>query len=207
MKKAGSDPTVVERNRTAALAKYGIDLSQTILVHVTYDGDDYRRFRTVTDISAGEGMTNEAGSPADGLFTNDRDLALFLPLADCVGVVVYDPTKDTLGVVHLGRHNLEQHAGTRAIEYMKEQFGCSPKDIRCYLSPAAGKFSYPLCAFARKGLQDVATEQLIAAGIEKSNIERDERDTTTDASLFSHSEFLKGCQDSDGRHALVAVLH
>jgi len=46
----------------------------------------------------------------------------------------------------------------------------------------------------------------LAAGIDRNNIDIDSRDTTTDSTLFSHSEFLKGNRSTDGRQAVVCMM-
>ncbi len=206
MKQANSGAELMYENCEKFLNKVEATPEQAVLIYLTYGGDDFRRFRTVDESSRGEGFTRGAVTPADALFTTHDSVALFLPLADCVGTILYDPQTHCLGVVHLGRHNLEQSAGVAAVEYMQKEFGSLPANIVAYLSPAAGKDAYPLFRFDNKGLQEVATEQLVSAGVSNSNIDVDHRDTTTDETLFSHSEFLKGNRTTNGRHALVAML-
>lgn len=184
----------------------GVRLDQTILVKLDYDSDDFCRYGTVDSSSAGDGMITSSSMTADALFTLDQDVALFLPVADCIAAVLYDEVNGVLGLAHLGRHNLQQQGGRRVIEYMVEQFSSSSDDIRIWLSPAAGKLNYPLFAFNNRSLHDVAIEQLQSAGVELVNIHVDSRDTTTDESFFSHSEFLKGNRLADGRQAVVCML-
>lgn len=205
MSKAVSDDERLA-NRTAFLAKYNIAPEQATLVHLTYGGDDYRRFFTVDQSTAGDGIVRPATVDADALFTTERELALLLPIADCIAVVLYDTAKNVLGLAHLGRHNLEQQTGIGVIEYMAQEFGSYPEDIQVWLSPAAGKVNYPLHTFSNRSLHEVAVEQLMAAGVALENIQIDSRDTTTDNALFSHSEFLKGNREQDGRQAVVCML-
>ena len=108
---------------------------------------------------------------------------------------------------HLGSHNLEQFGGTKSIEFLVENFQSNPKDITVWLSPAAGKDNYPLFAFADRSMHEVATEQLLKAGVNLEHITRSLVDTTKDINYFSHSEFLKGNRDSDGRFAVVTVMN
>jgi len=192
--------------RTAFLTKHGLRTDDTLLVHLVYEGDNYTRYIAATDELRGDGITRTPGFIADGVATNQKGLALFLPLADCIGVVLHDPVKDTLMLTHLGRHNLEQQGGTKSVEYIVEQFGCNPQDITAWLSPAAGHENYPLFSFQNRSMHDVATEQLLLAGIESGNISRSPIDVSKDKRYFSHSEFLKGNRETDGRFAVVAVL-
>lgn len=193
-------------NRAAFLAKQGIVPERTALVHLTYGGDDYRRFFTVNKDTMGDGIVRPATLDADALFTTEKELAFLLPIADCIAAVLHDTANSVLGLAHLGRHNLEQQAGTGVIDYMVREFGSHAEDIQVWLSPAAGKINYPLYAFNNRSLHEVAVEQLAAAGVVSENIQIDSRDTTTDEALFSHSEFLKGNRELDGRQAVVCMM-
>ena len=192
-------------NKRAFLTSNGMSLEQSVLVHLTYEGDDYKRYYTIGSDLAGDGMTGSPTIVADALFTQDKNLALFLPIADCVAVVMYDPIKHVLGLSHLGRHNLLQQGGTSTVMYMVEEFATVPSDLRIWLSPAAGREKYPLYDFDNRSLHEVATEQLRAAGVSIDNMTIDARDTTADNSLFSYSEFLKGNRPR-GTQAVVAMM-
>lgn len=193
-------------NRRDFLRNHGIAIDQTVLVYLTYGGEDYARYHTVSAELGGDGMVASSSLEADALFTTNLDVALFLPVADCVAAVLYDPAQRVLGVSHLGRHNLLQDGGRRSIEYMVERFGTDPNAVSVWLSPAAGKANYPLFDFENKSLHEVTVRQLVSAGVRQMNIEIDDRDTTSDPRLFSHSEFLKGRQATDGRQAVVAMM-
>lgn len=195
-----------DANRQHFLAKLDISPDSAILVHLVYEGDDYCRYYTVSTVDGGEGIVRPPTLVSDALFTEDSNVALLLPIADCVGAVLYDPIQNVLGVAHLGRHNLVQRGGVRMIEYMEQMFGSRPADVSVQLSPAAGKLAYPMYDFNDRGLHDVSLEQLLSAGITENHITIDGRDTTTDPTLFSHSQFLKGEQEVDGRHAVLAML-
>lgn len=206
MKEANSGHVLVYENCKRYLGKFNVKPDSATLVYLTYEGDDYCRFRSVDASAGGEGFVYDATVPSDALFTTTKSLALFLPLADCVGTVLYDEVTESLGLAHLGRHNLEQYAGTAAVRYMQQHYGADPKNLHVHLSPAAGKSSYPLFAFDNRGLHEVAVEQLLSAGVKAESITVDHRDTTVDNTLFSHSEFLKGKRKSNGRHAIVAMM-
>lgn len=187
------------------LKKHHVSEDRTVLVRLDYNSDDFCRYDVVDETAAGEGMTRD-GRVADGLATQTKNLALFLPLADCIGMVLYDPGSEALMLTHLGRHNLEQNGGQRSVEFMSERFGTRPESLEVFLGPSAGHENYPLFAFDGRSLADVATEQLRAVGITKRNIEISPIDTTKDLAYFSHSEFLKGHRETDGRFAIAAML-
>lgn len=197
----------VRAARTAFLAEHNIALNDTTLVHLTYESDNFCRYQAVDKTLKGDGLTRSPSVEVDGLVATEPGHALFLPLADCIGAVLHDPTKNILMLTHLGRHNLEQNGGTTSVEYLVKQHGIDPNDLIVWLSPAAGKENYPLFAFDGRSLHDVATDQLQAAGVVNKNITASPIDTTKDKDYYSHSEFLKGHQKTDDRFAVAVVMN
>lgn len=204
----GYDPDVIRDNRSAFLDQAGIDPLTTTLVQVTYeDTTDFTRYAVVDEDHAGEGIFEpDSALVADALVAIHPEQALFLPLADCVGAVIYDPIASVLMVSHLGRHSVEQAGGEKSIRYLIDQFGSNPNDLLVWLSPAAGKADYPLHALGGKGLHEAVLEQMIKSGVQPSNIEVSQVNTAEDPEYYSHSEFLKGDQPDDGRFAIVAIM-
>src|ERR1035437_9703113 len=99
-------------NRIKFLKKQGIPIELTTRVTINYNRDDFKRYRTVNKISGGDGMIiGSSTETADALVTINVGYALFLPVADCIGAVIYEPIKKSLMVSHLGRHSLEQYGG------------------------------------------------------------------------------------------------
>lgn len=206
MKAPDLDYASVLPARHKFLSAHSIDSNDTTLVQVTYGGNDFCRYVTLEPRDKGDGLTRPAGIEADALVVTEPGHALFLPLADCVGAVIYDPTKGLLMLSHLGRHNLEQQGGTKCIEYVIQTHGCDPSNLTVWLSPAAGRLHYPLYTFDNRSLLDVATEQLQQAGITVANTTVSPIDSAEDDTYFSHSRFLAGERETDGRHAVVAVI-
>lgn len=220
------DDDEVLANRKRFLEEVGLPLGRTELVYVTFDTDHFTRFRRVTFDSMGQGMETPGGSePADGLATDERDLALFLPLADCNGVILYDEPRHALMVAHLGRHSTIEDGAKAAISFMEEQFGTEPADVRVWLSPTVGQDSYAMEAapsdprhfnFAEDprwrdfrrieagkvfiDLSGYNRNGFIEAGVLPGNIEVCDIDTARDDRYPSHSS------GDLGRYAIVAAL-
>jgi copper oxidase (laccase) domain-containing protein len=193
-------------SRKKFLIKNSINPQNTTLVQLKYEGDDYRRYFAVNDSYKGDGIVRESTIVSDALVASVNNHALFLPLADCIGVVLYDPTKNVLMLSHSGRHNLEQLGGVASVNYLVDNFNIDPASLKVWLSPAAGKNAYPLFAFDNRSMHDVAVEQFNNAGVLSKNVEVSPVDSAMDANYYSHSQFLKGNRSSDGRFAVVACL-
>ena len=182
---------------------HGIRPEDVTFVRLEYEEDDYRRYMSIGDEYRGDGITRPSSVIVDALVTAQTGHALFLPLADCIGAVLHDPTQNVLMLSHLGRHNLERNGGSASVQYLIENHAVDPKNLKVWLSPAAGKANYPLHAFDNRGLHEVAVEQITSAGVIREKIEISPIDTTTNPNYFSHSEFLKGKREVDGRFCVV----
>lgn len=191
--------------RRAWLATQNIALEQTVRVHISYDGNDYCKYRVVDEMDAHKGMENGAMPYADALVTTTPDLALFLPVADCVATTLYDEANGVLMLSHLGRHSLEQQGGQKSVAFLQATYGSDPAAIKVWLGPAPGKQAYPLFALHGQGMKEAVFEQLQKAGIRLENIIDTPADTTVDPRYYSYSEYLKG-NKPEGRFAMVAMM-
>jgi len=197
------------QNRVTFLKKTDIDPEHTTLVRVTYENvEHFARYKIISDVDKAEGML-EATSElvADALVVTKPGHALFLPLADCVGAIIYDSKQHILMVSHLGRHSTEQQGTIKSIQYFIDQFDTDTNDMKVWLSPAVGQETYPLKTLNDSSLQDAILEQLLTANIPRQNIELSDIDTATNENYFSHSQFLAGNREEDGRFAIVAMMH
>ncbi|MCL2038595.1 polyphenol oxidase family protein [Candidatus Saccharibacteria bacterium] len=143
---------------------------------------------------------NHITTPNDGLATTQQ-IALFLTLADCLGIVFYDKAQKVLMLLHCGRRNLEQNGPQKAVQFLRTHYNVHPYNLHAWFSPSAGKDNYPLFAFDGKSIQEVAARQLLAEGLFSENIILSPIDTTTDSRYFSHSQ-----GDTGSRHAICAIL-
>lgn len=196
----------VVTNRANFLGSVGLTMDQTTRVDVVYGGENYCRYNIVSLNNGGQGMHDGNVIASDALITTDKNHALFLPLADCVGAVIYDPIQKVLMLSHLGRHNLLQNSGQKSVEFLQNKFHSVPSNLHVWLSPAASKAAYPIWDMDGKGMKEATSEQLLSAGILEDNIKDSPIDTSTDKNYYSHSEFLKGHRKEDGRYAIVAVM-
>lgn len=202
------DDNETRDNRIQFLTQLGIDPTQATLLQVSYENNtDFTRYQVLDDDTLGEGMLDPVSDiEADALVVSRPEHAIFLPLADCVGAIIYDPVAQILMVSHLGRHSVEMNGGFKCVRYLQQEFGSVPTDLKIWLSPAVGDDSYPLHAFDNRGLQDVVIEQLQRAGVASEQLEVSDNDTAEDENYFSHSEYLAGTQLTDGRFAIVAMM-
>jgi copper oxidase (laccase) domain-containing protein len=197
----------IRENQARFFAKINLKFENVARVRVDYNSENFCRFHEVFVQNSGGGILPEKPIfAADALATREKNLGLFLPLADCLGAVIYDAKNEILMISHLGRHATEQFGAQKSVEFLAKKFGTAPRDLQIWLSPAAGKENYPLYKFDGKSLREENISQFLDAGILRENILSEEIDTTTSREYFSHSEFLRGRRKIDGRFAIVAKI-
>lgn len=203
----GESDEIVDENRRKFLSREMVAMQSTVRVAVTFDREDFTQYQRVRSEEKGKGMLPGTDRViADGIATDEKRIALFLPLADCTGAVLYDSKQLVLMVSHLGRHSSEQFGARKSVEFMKDKFGSKPENIQVWLSPAPNGTDYPLWRRDDKSSHDVTRDDLLEAGIKPENMQISSVDTVTDKNYFSHSEFLKGNRETDGRYAIVAMM-
>ena len=180
------DRAGVEENRRNLLAKMGLEFGSAYLIRVSYDTDNFCQFITADDRNSLQ--LGEDAARCDGLLTCDQGKAILLPLADCLGVVLYDTLNEAMMIAHCGTHTTLQEGAFHAVNYMRQTVGTNPGNLIVWLSPSVGKESYPLYKLNGISLQEAVLGQLLKAGVTKSNIRMSGIDTAKDKNYFSHSQ-------------------
>jgi hypothetical protein len=193
-------------SRENFFTKNNISMLQTTHMRTTYDSDNYNRYIEVGDNQKGVGMFDNNAIIADAIITKDLDHALFITVADCIGAVIYDPTKQILMLCHLGRHSIESNGAYKSVEYLIGEYGCNTSELLVWLTPAPGQQNYPLFAFNGHSMKDITLKQLALANIITDNITDSSIDTSLDLRYFSYSEFLRGNRKMYGNNAIVAMI-
>jgi len=199
------DPAIIT-NRQIFLQHHNIQIQQTTRLEIRFDGDDFCRYKEISETAKGVGMQDREGIIADVLITTHADHALFLPIADCVGAAIFDPEHTVLAVAHLGRHSLEQNGAHEIIKHLVTNYSSDPAQLRVYLTPAAGKSEYTIWALDNKSIKEATREQLASAGVRDENIIDTAVETTNSSDYYSYSQFLQGNRTEDGDHAIVAMM-
>ena len=79
---------------------------------------------------------------ADILLTDNPQVTLFMRFADCTPLLLYDPKKQAIGIVHSGWLGTVRGAARAAVEAMQERFASNPADILAAIGPAIGPDHY-----------------------------------------------------------------
>lgn len=79
---------------------------------------------------------------ADASITNRAGLLLAVQTADCVPILLVDPTKHAVAAVHAGWRGTLQRILTKTIGRMNMQFGSNPPDLLAAIGPSIGPCCY-----------------------------------------------------------------
>jgi YfiH family protein len=79
---------------------------------------------------------------ADAIITDNPEVTLFMRFADCVPVMLYDPNRQAIGLVHAGWMGTVRHALLAAVEAMVEAYQCNPRDLVAGIGPSIGPDHY-----------------------------------------------------------------
>lgn len=198
--------------RKAFCDEAGVDYDACAYQIISYTPE--ASFRIITEVSS----PNTEGIVADVLYTEKSGVGLFLPIADCVGTIIYDPNRKALALAHLGRHASLADTITKTIEFFARK-GSKPQDLHIWMAPSVKQQSYRMEYFDKStdpfwkdyclekdggfylDIQGYNQSRAVAAGVPVSNIIASPVNTATDAHYFSHSQ-----GDHEGRFAVVAEL-
>ena len=206
----------------------GVPIASTVGLLVEYsDKKSYTDIIAVDQPIGQLGACDERGwIEAEALLTTQPQVALVLPVADCNAVIFHDSVHGVLGLAHLGWHSTINNLATAMIEYMGAQYDSLPADIRVYSSPSIRRKSYifdklhetpdtrwhqaPYATKREDGRYEIDLvaynlDALIAAGVQRANIEISPVDVYPSDSYSSHRRSVHE-QAPEQRFAVLAML-
>ena len=211
------DPTRVAANRALVAERLGAPVAFAGQVH----GD------TVLELGAADLAPWSSSRPpstageGDALVTSARELALGVLVADCVPVLLADPSARVAGVVHAGRQGVLAGVVHRAMDTLVAR-GADPARVRAAVGPAVCGTCYEVPVAMRDEVAAAVPEtfattgagtpgldlpagvvaQLAARGVAATLVDRC---TLEDESLFSHRR-ATARGTTTGRQAGVVAL-
>lgn len=129
----GDDPASVDENLERLCAV--LSLRRADLV-----SPNQRHTANVSRVGAADRGTVRAGY--DTLITDEPGVPLLLRYADCTPVLIYDPVRHALALVHSGWRGTVQGAPRAAVEALTREFGSRPQDMVAAVGPSIGPCCY-----------------------------------------------------------------
>jgi polyphenol oxidase len=211
----------VTENRRKFLQSLGLSPRQCVQQQGLADGIHF-----VAEQDLGRGIFSiEDRVETNALITNQKQVGLFLCIADCLPIILYDPAKQVVALVHESRESTNLRLPQKLVAQLRDDFGCRPGDLQVVFGPAikAASYIYDHRIYDKVGedwiayLREVgngqvevdnvgyARQQLLDTGVTKEHLFETPVDTYADKNYFSHVRSVK-TGEPEGRFAAVVAL-
>lgn len=136
----GDDAGSVLENRRRLARAIDVELMSFVVPNQVHMG----HVETITEADRGRGADDHdrAVPDTDALITADSNVALAVMLADCVPVLLYDPSTPAVGIAHAGWGGTTNHITRKTVEAMQREFATNPGEVLAGLGPSIGPGSY-----------------------------------------------------------------
>ena len=132
----GDERERVRENRYRSFATLGRQRTSMFDVWQVHSAD------IVIANSAHSNINTPPEFKADGILTDNPAVSLFMRFADCTPVLLYDPRKRCVGIVHAGWVGTVKRAAGQAVKFMTAAYGSNPADILAAIGPSIGVDHY-----------------------------------------------------------------
>ena len=78
----------------------------------------------------------------DALITNVKNVCIGITTADCVPVLLHDPSKQVAAVVHAGWRGTVKQIAAKTVEVMRRRFEVSPPELSAMIGPSISQTSF-----------------------------------------------------------------
>ena len=132
----GDDPQRVKQNRLRSIRAVGRaaeSVYDSWLVH----GSDVA-------CASSPRTPDQIPLKADVILTDRPDVTLFMRFADCVPILLYDPRRRVVGLVHAGWQGTVRFTALAAVQAMQSEYGSQPANILAGIGPSIGVDHYEI---------------------------------------------------------------
>lgn len=86
--------------------------------------------------------SDEPHLKADAIFTDNPKITLFMRFADCVPILLFDPVKRVVGIIHAGWKGTVDNIVGNAIDTIQKKYQVNPDNLIAGIGPAIGPDHY-----------------------------------------------------------------
>ena len=126
----GDDIYRVKQNRGNALAVLNVRSDSIFDVHQVHSTDVVLTARALRQ--------NEPHIKADAIITRTPNITLMMRFADCVPILLFDPTNRVIGLAHAGWIGTVNKIAGKTLQKMNMEFGTNPEDVLAAIGPSIG---------------------------------------------------------------------
>jgi hypothetical protein len=129
----GDDPKAVEENLSRICRALRLQRSDLT-------SPNQRHTANVRRVGSAERGKIQIG--CDALVTDEARVSLLLRYADCVPILIYDPVRRALALVHSGWRGTVLGAPRAGVEFLVREFGSRPAELVAAVGPSIGPCCY-----------------------------------------------------------------
>ena len=126
----GDNPDHVAHNRQLFCQYHNIEREMLFVPRQTHSSN-VKRIQPDIDLEE-----------TDGLTTNIKGSCIGINTADCLPILIYDPTHHAAATLHAGWRGLVGKIATKGIALMKEKYNSTPSELLCAVGPAISTKAY-----------------------------------------------------------------
>ena len=161
----GDSHTNTEQNRALVAKLLGFDTNRLLTMNQVHGSNVLTIDKPVNDIS----FTGLSKISADAIITNQCGIAIGVLTADCVPILLLDPVKKVIGIVHAGWRGTVKGVVQKAIDAMVKQFDTDKQTILAAIGPSIGPCCYKVDEVVIKELGVLGSEFGVAEFIKKQD--------------------------------------
>ena len=174
----GDEQRTVSSNRDRIASAFGFDPHRLILLkQMQCDG---------ILLLKGSLTTPHKPLAYDAMITDIPNQFLGIRTADCIPILIADSKIKSIAAVHAGRQGTALHITKKVVRKMREEWGCSAKDLLITLGPSIGPCCYeidekvfskewePFSLVTGRGKWKVDLARMNIAQLEEEGIEEDQ---------------------------------
>ena len=133
----GDNPENVARNRALLCRHLGIADNQLILPHQTHGTN----IHVITSINL---LKPTDLNDIDAVITNLPQCCIGVSTADCVPILLYDPTMKVIAAIHAGWRGTVAHIASKTIQQMNVTYGTNPVHIKAIIGPSISEEAFEI---------------------------------------------------------------
>ncbi len=132
----GDTPERVAENRSRAMRSIGGSVESIYDVWQVHSNDIV--------VAESPRPASQIPVKADAILTDRMGVNLFMRFADCVPILLYEPVRRIVGIVHAGWLGTVNRVVKSAIQAMQDQYGVKPNNIMAAIGPSIGAHHYEI---------------------------------------------------------------
>lgn len=130
----GDDSNRVKQNREKALEILNVKPESIFDVYQVHSNEVILTDRALRQ--------DEPHIKADAMITNSPNVTLLMRFADCVPILLFDPTNRAIGLSHAGWIGTINKIAEKTVNKMKNEFGTNPDVLIAGIGPSIGPDHY-----------------------------------------------------------------